>query len=221
MEFLPGGRLTNLIPAGDIVLERGSVEFSDPTRFNPIVDFHGRVDVDPYLVNLDITGTMDSLQWNSNSTPVLRQDEIFAILLDPSSVNRVGTSLNTQTQTSVNTGLFNQGTSLLGSLLLASGLERLRKTLTLDRINLAYTGPNLSLTVEKSFQILGHRTPFFSTYKQEGTQTTFSNNLEWRFGNLVLQLGLRQITGTSQTPGDTEVKSVQPSGELRYTWTPK
>jgi hypothetical protein len=222
MEFLPGGRLTNLIPAGDIVLERGSVEFPDPARFNPIVDFHGRVDVDPYLVNLDITGTMDALQWNSNSTPVLRQDEIFAILLDPSYVSKVGTTVGTQTQTSVNTGLFNQGTSLLGSLLLASSLERLRKTLTLDRINFAFTGgPNLSLTVEKNLQFLGRRTPLIYSYKQEGTQTTISGNVEWRFGNLVLQLGARQTQGTPQTTGDTENKSVQPSGEIRYTWTPK
>jgi hypothetical protein len=137
-------------------------------------------------------------------------------------VSKVGTTVGTQTQTSVNTGLFNQGTSLLGSLLLASSLERLRKTLTLDRINFAFTGgPNLSLTVEKNLQFLGRRTPLIYSYKQEGTQTTISGNVEWRFGNLVLQLGARQTQGTPQTTGDTENKSVQPSGEIRYTWTPK
>ncbi len=222
MDLLPGGRLTNLVPAGDVVLERGSVEFTDPAVFNPIVDLHGRIDVDPYLVTLDINGTLDAINAHPTSTPALRADEIFAILVDPSAVNKVGGSQGAPAQNTVSTGVFNQGAGLLSSLFLANGLERLRKTLTLDRVNFAILGgPNLSLTLEKSFDILGHRTPLIYNYKQEGTQTTISGNVEWRFGNLVLQLGARQVTGTSQTPGDTTVQGVQPSGEIRYTWTPK
>jgi autotransporter translocation and assembly factor TamB len=222
MEFLPGGRLTNLLPAGDLVLERGSVEFTDPAVFNPIVDLHGRVDVDPYLVTLDISGTLDAITAHPSSTPALRPDEIFAILVDPAAVTKVGGTQGAPSQASVNTGIFTQGAGLLTSLFMANGLERLRKTLGLDRVNFAILGgPNLSLTLEKSWDILGHRMPLIYNYKQEGTQTTISGNVELRFGNFVVQVGARQVTGASQTPGDTTVQGVQPSGEIRYTWTPK
>ena len=62
MELLPGGRLTNLFPAGDIVLERGTVDFADPTFFNPNLDVQGQIDMPPYLVTLNISGTLDALQ---------------------------------------------------------------------------------------------------------------------------------------------------------------
>lgn len=223
MDLLPGGRLTNLVAAGDLVLERGSVEFTDPAVINPVVDLHGRIEVDPYLVTLDINGTLDAISVHPSSTPALRPDEILTILVDPASVSKVGGSLgSSSTQSSMNTGILSQGAGLLSSLMLANTLERLRKTLTLDRVNFSLLGgPNLSLTLEKSFDIFGHRTPLIYSYKQEGTQSTVSGNVEWRFGNLVLTLGARQITGSSQTPGDTTVQGVQPSGEIRYTWTPK
>ncbi len=220
MELLPGGRITNVVPAGDVILERGSISFPDPGVFNPVFDVHGHVDVDPYLVNLDITGSLDAINARPSSTPALRSDEIFAILLDPSAVSKVGSSQGNPSQASVNTGLFNQGAGLLTSLVLSSQLERLRKTLFLDRVNFAYTGTtNVSVTLEKSFSLLGRRVPLIGMYKQEGNQTIITGNVEWRFGNLVLQLGARQTTGG--TLGDTSNQGVQPSGEIRYTWTPK
>ena len=220
MELLPGGRLTNLLPAGDVILERGSVEFIDPAAFNPVVDLQGTVEVDPYLVTLGITGTLDQINARPSSTPALRPDEIFAILMDPSAVSKVGSTQGAPTQTAVNTGIFNQGAGLLTSLALADGLDRLRKTLGLDRVNFAYaSGPNL--TIEKRFDILGHKTPVIYNYKQEGTQTTISGNVAFRFGNFVIQLGAKQVTGATQTPGDVTVQGVQPSGEIRHTWIPK
>ncbi|HLO68125.1 MAG TPA: translocation/assembly module TamB domain-containing protein [Holophaga sp.] len=220
MDLLPGGRITNVVPAGDVILDRGSITFPDPAVFNPVFDVHGHVDVDPYLVTLDITGSLDAINARPTSTPALRPEEIFAILVDPSAVSKVGTAQGVPSQAAVNTGLFNQGAGLLTSLVLSSQLERLRKTLTLDRVNFAYTGAtSLSVTLEKSFELFGRRTPLLATYKQEGTQTTITGNVEWRFGNLVLQLGARQTTGG--TLGDTSAQGVQPSGEIRYTWTPK
>jgi len=222
MVLLAGGRLTNILPAGDLVLERGSVDFTDPGVFNPNVNLVGQVDVDPYLVTLGITGPLDHLVGTPSSTPALRPDEIFAILLDPSAVTRVGGSMGAPTQSSVNTGFLNQGAGLLSSLVLASGTEALRKTLGLDRVNFAILGgPNLSLTLEKNFDLLGHRVPVIGNYKVEGTQTTLSYSTEWRFGGFVLQVGYKQITGVSQIPGDTSLQGAQPSGEIRYTWTPK
>ena len=222
MELLAGGRLTNVLPAGDLVLERGFVEFPDPSVFNPIISITGRVDVDPYLVTLAVSGTFDHLVGTPSSTPALRPDEIFAILMDPSAVNKVGGSMGAPSQSSVNTGFLNQGAGLLSSLMLANGTEALRKTLGLDRVNFAILGgPNLSLTLEKSVPFLGHRFPFIGNYKVEGTQTTLSGSTEWRFGGFVLQVGVKQISGLSQIPGDTTVQGIQPSGEIRYTWTPK
>jgi hypothetical protein len=222
MDLLPGGRLTNFFPAGDVVLERGSFTFQDPATFNPSISLQGRVEVDPYLVNLDISGTLDSITSRPTSTPSLRPDEIFVILMDPSAASRIGTSGATTTQSAAaSAGLANQGASLVTSLALATSLDTLRKTLRLDRVNFAYTGTaNMTLTVEKTPEILGHRIPFIYTMKQEGTQSTQAGNLEFRFGNLVITMGVKQINGAS-TAGDMEFQGVQPSGEIRYTWSPR
>ena len=74
MDFLPGGRVTNLLPAGDIVVERGSVTFSDLAQSSlPQLDILGRVDVSPYVVNLQIRGSLDRLEMNPTSTPLPAQ----------------------------------------------------------------------------------------------------------------------------------------------------
>ena len=89
------------------------------------------------------------------------------------------------------------------------------------KLKVTVRGGDVSDAMEKSFPIFGRRTPFILNQKQEGTQTTTSATVEWRFGNFVIQLGARQVNGTSQTPGDTEAKTPQPSGEIRYTWNTK
>jgi hypothetical protein len=225
MDLLPGGRLTNVIPAGDVVLERGSITFQDPATFNPAISLTGRVEVDPYLVNLEISGLLDAPQCRPTSTPSLSPDEIFLILMDPSAVNmaKVGSSDITVGQTAAASGgLAHQGASLLTSLALASGLEALRKTLRLDRVNFAYTGTqNMTLTLQKTLDPFGHRIPIIGTMKQEGTQTTVAGNLEFRFGNLVLTLGAKQVSNSNSTPGESVIQGVQPSGEIRYTWSPR
>jgi hypothetical protein len=215
MELLPGGRLTNLFPAGDIVLERGTVEFNDPTFFNPNLDIQGQIDVPPYLVTLNISGTLDALQARPFSTPSLRQDEIFAILVDPSAVSTVGGAPGSSTQATMNTGLASTGTGLLTSLALANFQEQLRKTLNLDRVSVALrTGvgaPETSITLGTSFNLLGYRTPLVFTHDKAGDVTTLSSQVEWRFGDFVLRLG------ASQSTSDT----LAPSGEIRHTWSPR
>lgn len=222
MDLLPGGRLTNFFPAGDVVLERGSVTFTDPATFNPAIQLLGRVEVDPYLVTLDIGGTLDAITSHPTSTPSLRPDEIFIILMDPSAVSKVGQGGISTSQSAASAGLLNQGASLVTSLALARGLETLRRTLRLDRVNFAYAGTaNMTLTLEETTDWLGPRIPFIATIKQEGPQTTLAGNLEFRFGNLVITLGAKQVNNSTSTPSETIYQGVQPSGEIRYTWSPR
>jgi hypothetical protein len=215
MEFIPGGRITNLLPAGDIVLERGSVVFKDPKTFNPNIDIQGRVDVPPYLVNLAITGTLDHIQANPTSTPSLKEAEIIGILIDPDSAATVGSTRSFTSQTSMNTGLANTSTGLLSSLALANFQEGLRKTLKLDRVSVALRSSvgatETSVILGKSVNLLGHRVPLVFTHRKGSEITTISGQVEVRFGNFVLQVGGSQSTGGS----------LQPSGEIRHTWTPK
>ena len=214
MDFLPGGRVTNLLPAGDIVLERGSVEFKDPAVLNPNIDLQGRVDVPPYLVNLSITGTLDSIQATPTSTPSLKQNEIFAILIDPDSASTVGSAPTFSSQAAMNTGLASTSTGLLSSLALANFQEGLRKTFKLDRMNVAFRSSvgatETSIIVGKNYNFMGYRIPLVVTHIKAGEVTTLSGQIEWRFGHFVLQWGASQTTGSNPNL----------AGEIRHTWTP-
>jgi autotransporter translocation and assembly factor TamB len=215
MELLPGGRLTNLFPAGDIVLERGTVEFPDPAVFNPNLDVQGEIDIPPYLVTLTISGPLDALQAKPFSTPSLRQDEIFAILIDPAAVTLVGGAPGSSTQSAMNTGLAGTSTGLLTSLALANFQEQLRKTLNLDRVSVALRAgigtPETTITLGKSINLFGYHTPLVFTHDKMGEVTTISGQVEWRFGNFVFRLGASQSTADS----------LAPSGEIRHSWSPR
>jgi len=216
MDILPGGRLTNLLPAGDVVLERGTIEWTNPQVRYPNLDLQGRVDVPPYVVNLGIRGNLDGLEMKQTSTPSLRQDEITAILIDPSLAPTIGSMSGPTSQTAINNGLANTGSGLETTLALANFQETLRRTLNLDRVSVAWrtgsgTGtPETSITIGKSINLFGHRTPVVLTHQQSGETTTLSGQMEWRFGNFVLLLGVSQ-SGTN---------GVAPSGEIRHTWSP-
>jgi autotransporter translocation and assembly factor TamB len=216
MNILPGGRLTNLLPAGDVVLERGSLEWTNPRVWFPTVDLQGRVDVPPYLVNLAIRGNMDGLEMKQSSTPSLRQDEITAILIDPALAPDIGALSGPATQTAISSGLANTGSGLVTTLALANFQESLRRTFKLDRVSVSWrTGaggaaPETSVTVGKSVNLFGHRTPVVVTHQQSGTTTTTSGQVEWRFGNFVFQLGVSQ----------SGENGAAPSGEIRHTWSP-
>ncbi|MDR3673509.1 MAG: translocation/assembly module TamB domain-containing protein [Holophaga sp.] len=214
MELLPGGRLTNLFPAGDVVIERGTVEFPNPGVFNPSLNIGGEIDIPPYLVSLDISGPIDALQAKAFSTPSLRQDEIFAILIDPAAVSQVG-GASSSTQTAMNTGLANTSSGLLTSLALANFQEQLRKTLNLDRVSVALrTGvgtPETTITLGKAVNLFGYHTPLVFTHDKTGEVTTISGQVEWRFGDFVFRLGASQSTANS----------LYPSGEIRHSWSPR
>ncbi|MCE1228776.1 MAG: translocation/assembly module TamB domain-containing protein [Firmicutes bacterium] len=214
MMFLPGGRVTNLLPAGDIVLERGSVDFLDPRTFNPVLDLQGRVDVTPYLVNLQIRGTLEGMKMQPTSTPSLRQDEIMAILIDPSLAPTIGTLSNASSDMSY--GLAKTSSGLLTTLALADFQERVRRAFNLDRVNVAWRagteGNSESVvTLGWTLKFQDWKVPFVFTHKKTGEVTTSSGQFEWRFGNFVLQLGASQ-SGSS---------GLNPSGEIRHSWSPR
>ncbi len=215
MEFLPGGRITNLLPAGDVVLERGSIDFKDPRTFNPVLNLLGRVDVPPFVVNLGIQGSLDRLTFSPTSTPSLRQDEIVAILVDPGLAATVGSIGGTAAGTAAHYGLASAGSGILSTLGIAGFQEQLRQTFNLDRVSFTLrpgTGsPEMAFTVGKSVDLFGRRTPVVVTHRRAGETVTLGGQLEWRFGNFVLQLGASQ-TGNS---------GLNPSGEMRWTWSPR
>lgn len=215
MEFLPGGRITNVLPAGDLILERGSIHFIDPSVVNPVLNAEGRIDVPPYLVSLNINGTLDQLNFIPTSTPSLRQDEIVAILIDPAAAQSIGTSSAATSQASLNYGLASASSGLLATLAFANFGETLRKSLNLDRVNpVVRTGTTgtleSSLTIGKTFEFFGSRTPIIGTYSRSGNVVTLSGQVEWRFGNFVLQFG-----------ASSEGSGVNPKGEIRHTWSPR
>lgn len=216
MEFIPGGSLTNLLPAGDVVVERGSIDFTDPSQLNPFISVQGRVDVPPYLVNLNISGRVDKLNFVPSSTPSLRQDEIIAILVDPAAAPTIGATAAASSQTALNYGIASAGSGLIGTLALANLQEQLRRTFSLDRVSVSprtgSTGtPEVSITLGESIYVLGRRVPLLYTYHQAGNLKTSSGKGEWRFGNYVLQFGV--------SAGNTSGANL--TGEIRHTWSPK
>ncbi len=219
MVFQPGGRITNIFPAGDMVVDRGSLTFSESRPLDPLINLQGNVSSIPgYTVNLDIRGTLSNLAIVPSSTPSLRQDEIVAILINPGNVANVGTAGASSgvTQGAITSGLASAGSGLISTLAFAPFQEQLRKTLGLDRVNVAVRTttlgtPETEVTLGKSISLLGHRSAFVVSHKKSGELSITSGQVEWRFGNFILQLGASQSSGTG----------VNPSGEIRHTWSPK
>ncbi len=215
IEFIPGGRLTNLLPAGDIVVERGSITFSELGQsLNPQLDILGRVDVSPYVVTLQIRGNLDSLEFSPTSTPALRRDEITAILIDPSLAPTIGSTSGSSS--AISYGLAKTSSGLLTTLALADIQERVRRTFNLDRVNVAWRpgsagNSESTVTLGKTLSFPGWNLPLVFTHKTVGDVTTLSGQVEWRIGNLVFQLGLSQSGSTG----------LNPAGEIRHTWSPK
>jgi hypothetical protein len=219
MVFQAGGRVTNIFPAGDMVVDRGSLSFSELRALDPIINMQGSVSSIPgYTVNLDIHGTLSNLTIVPNSTPSLRQDEIVAILINPGNAANVGTAGGSSgaTQGAITSGLASASSGLLTTLAFAPFQEQLRRTLGLDRVNVAVRTTSLGsteteVTLGKSVSLLGQRSAFVISHRKTGELSITSGQVEWRFGNLILQLGASKGGGTG----------LNPSGEIRHTWSPK
>lgn len=217
MALEPGGRITNLLPAGDVVLNRGSFDFTDPDQqaFNPHLDLAGEVQVPGYTVNVGITGTLATLNWQLSSIPRLSQSDIVAVLINPEYASSAGTAPG-GSQGAVNSGLASASTGLLTTLALAAFQEQVRKTFGLDRVSFSVrTGSTGSTETDvvlgKRVNLFGWRVPLIWSQRRTRDLTTTSGQMEWRFGGFTLQLGATQAPNTG----------VNPSGEIRHTWSPK
>ncbi len=218
MVFQPGGRITNIFPAGDMVVERGSLTFSEFRPLDPMISLRGSVTSIPgYTVNLDIHGTLSNLTILPSSTPSLRQDEIVSILINPGNVANVGTAgaSSGATQGAITSGLGSAGIGLISTLAFAPVQDTLRRALGVDRVNVAVRSSSLGsseteFTMGKSINLFGQRSAVVFTHTKSGELSIDSGQVEWRFGNLILLLGFTKGGGVGLTP----------SGEIRHTWSP-
>ncbi len=218
MLFQPGGRITNIFPAGDMVVDRGTIVFSESRPLDPLINLQGSVTSIPgYTVNLDIRGTLSNLTIVPTSTPSLRQDEIVSILINPGNVANVGTAgaSSGATQGAITSGLGSAGVGLISTLAFAPVQDTLRRALGVDRVNVAVRTSTLGtseteFTLGKSLNLYGQRSAIVFTHTKSGELSIDSGQVEWRFGNLILQLGFTKGGGVGLTP----------SGEIRHTWSP-
>ncbi|MBI3132952.1 MAG: translocation/assembly module TamB domain-containing protein [Acidobacteria bacterium] len=216
MVLEPGGRITNLLPAGDVVLSRGTFDFMDPDLpINPHLDLSGDVQVPGYTVSVGITGTMANLNWQLSSIPRLSQSDMVAVLINPEYASTAGTTPG-GSQGAVNSGLASASTGLLTTLALAAFQEQVRKTFRLDRVSVSVRTGSTGTTetdvvLGKRVNLFGWKVPLIVSQRRSRDLTTTSGQVEWRFGGFTLQFGATQ----SQNSG------VNPSGEIRHTWSPK
>jgi hypothetical protein len=217
--FTPGGRITNIFPAGDVVVNRGSLTFSESRPLDPMIALQGSLSSIPgYTVNLDVHGTLSNLSILPSSTPTLRQDEIVAILINPGNVANVGTAAasSSSTQGAISSGLGGGLAGLFSSLALAPLQDQLRRTFGLDRVNVAVRTTTLGNT-ETEFTFggnwtwLGPNGSWVYSHKKSSELNIDALQGEWRLGNLIFQLGGTKAGSTG----------IAPSGEIRHTWSPK
>lgn len=217
MDFLAGGRVTNLLPAGDVVIDRGYLAFTDPSSTDPYINLHGTVQVPGYQVELDVHGTLSNLDIVPSSTPSLRRDEIVAILIQPELASTIASSTPGSSQSALSSGLASASSGLVTTLALADLQERLRRTFGLDRVSVSLRTGGGSGTLErdiqvgKTFTLFDRRIPLLAFQRKSGELTTTGATVELRFGGVVLNLGVAQTAG----------EGLDPTGEIRHTWSPR
>jgi hypothetical protein len=214
MEFIPGGRITNILPAGDIIVEKGSIDFLDHHFFNPVLDIQGQIDVVPFRVNLSIQGPLDSVNIAPTSTPSLRQDEVISILLNPAIAPTMGNSAYTATSAAAISGLAGAAGGLISNLMLTSFQEQFRRTFQLDRVSVAFrtgvgTATETDVLIGKNLNINDKAIPLIGSYRTSGDVATIGGQIEWRMGNLLIRLGA----------SGSRAFGTAPSGEIRYSWS--
>jgi len=216
IDFAPGGRITNILPAGDIIVEKGSIDFPDPSIMNPMINIQGQIDISPFRVNLSVQGPLDSINITPTSTPTLRQDEVISLILNPAVALTLGNSAynNSLASATVANGLIGAASGLLITNLAAPLQEQIRRTLRLDRVSVALrtSTPGVfesDVVIGKNINLMGKSIPVTGSYTRTNNLATMGGQMEWRLGNLVIQLG---------ASGGREV-GVAPSGEIRYSWS--
>ncbi len=216
MDFLAGGRVTNLLPAGDVVIDRGYLNFTDPSSTDPYINLHGTVQLPGYQVDLDVHGTLSNLDIVPSSTPSLRRDEIVAILIQPELASTIASSTPGSSQSALSSGLASASSGLVTTLALATLQEQVRRTFGLDRVSVSLrsgsgNGTEREIQLGKTFTIFDRRIPLLAFQRKSGELSTAGATIELRFGGVVLNLGVAQTAG----------EGVNPTGEITHTWSPR
>ena len=216
MDFLPGGRVTNLLPAGDVVIDRGYLNFTDPSSADPYINMHGTVQVPGYQVELDVHGTLSNLDIVPTSTPSLRRDEIVAILIQPELASTIASSTPGSSQSALSSGLASASSGLVTTLALATLQEQVRRTFGLDRVSVSLrsgsgSGTEREIQLGKTFTFFDRRIPLLAFQRKSGELTTTGATVELRFGGIVLNLGVAQTAGSG----------IDPTGEIVHSWSPR
>jgi hypothetical protein len=128
----------------------------------------------------------------------------------------VGTGAPSGAQGALTSGLASASAGLLSTLAFAPFQDQLRRTLGLDRVNVAVRSSSVGttetdVTMGKSINLFGQRSAFVVSHQKSAELSITSGQVEWRFGGVILQLGFSQ-SGQS---------GLNPSGEIRHTWSPK
>ena len=141
----------------------------------------------------------------------------MSILINPGNVANVGMAgaSSGATQGAITQGLGSAGVGLISTLAFAPVQDTLRRALGVDRVNVAVRTSSLGtseteFTMGKSVNLFGQRSAIVVTHTKSGELNIDSGQVEWRFGNLILQLGVTK--GGDVAPGL--------SGEIRHTWSP-
>ncbi|HXC18231.1 MAG TPA: translocation/assembly module TamB domain-containing protein [Holophagaceae bacterium] len=216
MDFLPGGRVTNLLPAGDVVIDRGYLNFTDPSSTDPYINLHGTVQVPGYQVELDVHGTLSNLDIVPTSTPSLRRDEIVAILIQPELASTIASSTPGSSQSALSSGLASASSGLVTTLALATLQEQVRRTFGLDRVSVSLrsgsgSGTEREIQLGKTFTLFDRRIPLLAFQRKSGELTTTGATVELRFGGVVLNFGVAQTAG----------EGIDPTGEIVHSWSPR
>ncbi len=214
--LVPGGRLSNVFPAGDLVLERGVIQIIEDFR-DPQLDLQGFLLLPGYKLNLGLIGKLSDLKIQAASTPALKRDEIFALLMDPDYATRLYSSTVSYTggtgyQVLTNQAYSTSGSSLFTSLILSNLQTRLRKSLGLDRVLInIHTGPSgrLESSYQVGINVWDTAYPLILSQNQIGDLRINSAKFQWNFPFGLANLGLSQAAGYS----------IYPSGEVRFNWS--
>lgn len=211
----PGGRITNLFPAGELLIENGRIIFSDQLT-NPSIDFLGSISIPGYKLTLGIKGDPDNVAISATSTPYLKRDEVFALLINPDLANTFSSGSTSSQATFGSQGLINEGQSSIGlglfsSLLLSDLQTRIRKSLGLERISVNIrtgTSGKIESDIQFGWSLFNDRIPLVFTQKQIGDLRVNSAKFQWNLKDRMFNIGFSQTVGLPATP----------SGEIRFNW---
>ena len=198
------------------MLERGVIQIIEDFR-DPQLDLQGSLLLPGYKLNLGLIGKLSDLKIQAASTPALKRDEIFALLMDPDYATRLYSSTVSYTggtgyQVLTNQAYSTSGSSLFTSLILSNLQTRLRKSLGLDRVLInIHTGPSgrLESSYQVGINVWDTAYPLILSQNQIGDLRINSAKFQWNFPFGLANLGLSQAAGYS----------IYPSGEVRFNWS--